>query len=117
MHKSAMGSFLSLPVFRFLKAKKANIIPKETALQRLVRPSIYAGAKRPSFAAAYARAARRYKFNIGVFPTWAYRKDTNAVFRVLDVDNIDDGTEVPADSIQNGKSLSHLSQCLRLIPV
>jgi hypothetical protein len=62
-----MGSFFSSLIPRFLSSKKAKSATKhkDMSLQRLVKPSLYAGNNRPSFAAAYARAARRYKFNIG----------------------------------------------------
>jgi hypothetical protein len=62
-----MGSLFSFLTTRFLSSKKAEPATKrkDMSLQRLVKPSLYAGNKRPSFAGAYARAARRYKFNIG----------------------------------------------------
>jgi hypothetical protein len=70
-------------------------------MHRLVRPAIYSGGKRPSFHAAYARAARRYKFGIGRFPIYAFKNDLVYRIRALDVDG--SGDEVPADSIQNGE--------------
>jgi hypothetical protein len=68
-------------------------------MHRLVRPAIYAGGKRPSFQAAYARAARRYKFGVGRFPIYAFKNDL--VYRVRSLDASGSGNEVPADDIQN----------------
>lgn len=69
-------------------------------MHSLVRPQIYAG-KRPSFEAAYARAARRYKFGVGVFPIYAFKNDL--VYRVHGTGKDASGSEVPANSIQNGE--------------
>lgn len=63
---------------------------------------MYAGAKRPSFEGAYARAARRYKFKEGVFPIYAFRNDMVYRVRSLDAAASGSGNEVPAASIQNG---------------
>jgi len=55
--------------------------------------------KRPTFEGAYARAARRYKIGVGVFPGYAWKNDL--VYRIRAVDDADSGQEVPANSIQN----------------
>ena len=69
-------------------------------MHRLVRPAMYADGKRPSFEAAYARAARRYKFGVGRFPIYAFKDEL--VYRVRALDASGGADEVPADSIQNG---------------
>lgn len=74
-----------------------------TKMHSLMRPAMYATAdKRPTFEGAYARAARRYKIGLGVFPIYVFRD--NKVFRVQAVNEPDAGHEVPANSIQNGTS-------------
>jgi hypothetical protein len=70
-------------------------------MHKFVRPAIYAANKRPTFEGAYARAARRYKIGLGVFPIYVARN--NLVYRVTAVDSPNSGHEVPANSIQNGK--------------
>jgi hypothetical protein len=76
------------------------------ALHKLLRPALYAANKRPSFAAAYARAARRYQFGPGIYPTFVNRN--NLVYRIRAADDPGAGQEVPADSIQNGQKPSTL---------
>lgn len=70
-------------------------------LHQLVRPEIYKGGKRPSFAAAYARAARRYGFETG--RNAGFAKRNNVVVKVKSKHNKDTEHEVPAESIQNGR--------------
>lgn len=70
----------------------------EKRLHQLVRPSIYQDA-RPSFYAAYARAARRYGFETGRYAGFAKRN--NVVVKVRGLDDKDTDHEVPAESIQN----------------
>jgi len=69
------------------------------SMQKLIRPAKFAGGKRPSFAAAYAKAVNRYQFSAGIFPSFAWKD--HAVVRVLQVDDIDHGTKVDADSIED----------------
>lgn len=71
----------------------------EMKLHALARPDVYKD-KRPSFYAAYARAARRYGFEAGRYTGFAMRN--NAVVKVRG-DNKDTEHEVPAESIQNGE--------------
>ncbi|KAI0638655.1 acid protease [Trametes polyzona] len=71
-------------------------------LHQLVRPEIYKDGKRPSFAAAYARAARRYGFETG--RNAGFAKRNNLVVKVKSLDNKETDHEVPADSIQNGRA-------------
>lgn len=74
---------------------------------KLHRPPMYATAdKRPTFEGAYARAARRYKIGLGVFPGYCFKNDL--VYRIRAVDDPDSGHEVPANSIQNGTSMAAL---------
>ncbi|KAI0677724.1 acid protease [Trametes maxima] len=70
-------------------------------LHKLVRPEIYKGGKRPSFAAAYARAARRYGFDTG--RNAGFAKRNNVVVKVKGKHDKDTDHEVPAESIQNGR--------------
>ncbi|KAI9057680.1 acid protease, partial [Trametes sanguinea] len=69
-------------------------------LHQLVRPDKYKGGKRPSFAAAYARAARRYGFETG--RNAGFAKRNNVVVKVKGKHDKDTEHEVPAESIQNG---------------
>ncbi|KAJ3477609.1 hypothetical protein NLI96_g10342 [Meripilus lineatus] len=70
-------------------------------LHKLIRPARYSeGAERPSFSAAYARAARRYGFETGQYAGFAKRN--NLVVKVKGIDNKETEHEVPADGIQNG---------------
>ena len=68
-------------------------------LQPLIRPAQYQG-KRPSFQAAYARAARRYGFETG--RNAGFAKRNNVVVKVKSKHNKETQHEVPANSIQNG---------------
>ena len=70
-------------------------------MQPLVRPACYQGGKRPSFAAAYARAARRYGFETG--RNAGFAKRNNVVVKVKSKHDKDTQHEVPAESIQNGE--------------
>lgn len=69
-------------------------------LHQLVRPDIYKNGNRPSFAAAYARAARRYGFETG--RNAGFAKRNNVVVKVKGKHDKDTDHEVPAESIQNG---------------
>ncbi|KAH9939325.1 acid protease [Epithele typhae] len=69
-------------------------------LQPLLRPACYDDGKRPSFAAAYARAARRYGFEPG--RNAGFAKRNNVVVKVKSHADKDTAHEVPAESIQNG---------------
>ncbi|KAI0658656.1 acid protease [Cubamyces menziesii] len=75
-------------------------------LHQLVRPEIYKGGKRPSFAAAYARAARRYGFETG--RNAGFAKRNNVVVKVKSKHNKDTEHEVPAESIQNVHILEYV---------
>ncbi|CDO77214.1 hypothetical protein BN946_scf184747.g27 [Trametes cinnabarina] len=68
-------------------------------LHPLVRPDKYKGENRPSFAAAYARAARRYGFEAG--RSTGFVKRNNVVVKVKGKDDKNTEHEVPAESIQN----------------
>ncbi|KAI0737753.1 acid protease [Daedaleopsis nitida] len=70
-------------------------------MQPLVRPARYQGGKRPSFYAAYARAARRYGFETG--RNAGFAKRNNVVVKVKSKHDKDTAHEVPAESIQNGE--------------
>lgn len=71
-------------------------------LHKLIRPARYPTASdRPSFYAAYARAARRYGFETGKYAGFAKRG--NVVVKVKGLQNKDTDHEVPAESIQSGK--------------
>lgn len=65
----------------------------------LVRPEHYQG-KRPSFQAAYARAANRYGFETG--RNAGFAKRNGVVVKVKSKADKDTKHEVPATSIQNG---------------
>lgn len=69
-------------------------------LHPLVRPDIWKD-KRPSFHAAYARAARRYGFETGTYAGFVKKNDI--VVKVKGHQDKDVEHEVPAESIQNGK--------------
>lgn len=71
-------------------------------MQRLIRSAAYPVGHRPDFAKAYAKAVNRYKFNVGIFPTFAFNPHTKQVVRVHSVDDIDNGTKVTADSVGGG---------------
>ncbi|CDO77213.1 hypothetical protein BN946_scf184747.g26 [Trametes cinnabarina] len=74
-------------------------------LHQLVRPEKYQGGKRPSFAAAYARAARRYGIQAG--RNVGFVKRNNVVVKVKGRDDKNTEHEVPAESIQNVSMLMH----------
>lgn len=100
-----MGCSFSLPFPGFKKHKEMphhHHHHHALRMHRLVRPAIYAG-KRPSFEAAYARAARRYKFGVGVYPIYAFKNDLVYRVRALGQHASGSGNEVPASSIQNGE--------------
>ena len=88
-----MGSFFS----KFF-GSKATPAPQKK-MQPLVRPACYKDGKRPSFTAAYARAARRYGFETG--RNAGFAKRNNVVVRVKGHGNKDTAHEVPAESFQN----------------
>ncbi|KAH9833813.1 acid protease [Rhodofomes roseus] len=74
-------------------------LASELRLHHLSRPDRFRSGYRPSFYAAYARAARRYQFEASKYGSFAYRK--NAVVKVRGMfDNATDH-EVPAEAIQN----------------
>ena len=73
----------------------------QSKLLPLVRPACYKDGKRPSFAAAYARAARRYGFETG--RNAGFAKRNNVVVKVKSKHNKEAEHEVPAESIQNGE--------------
>ena len=70
----------------------------------LVRPEHYKG-KRPSFQAAYARAANRYGFETG--RNAGFAKRNGVVVKVKSKHDQDTKHEVPATSIQNGAYAVH----------
>ena len=81
-------------------------------MQPLVRPARYQGGKRPSFYAAYARAARRYGFETG--RNAGFAKRNNVVVKVKSKHNKEAEHEVPAESIQNGEQLvSSVPSCAK----
>ena len=73
--------------------------PSDKKLHSLIRPEIYKDS-RPSFHAAYARAARRYGFQTGTYTSFVMKN--NVVVKVKGHANKDTEHEVPAESIQNG---------------
>lgn len=81
--------------------------PESKQLHKLVRPARYpTGSDRPTFYAAYARAARRYEFETGKYASFAKRD--NKIVKVKGWDNKETDHEVPAESIQNGMWHKHL---------
>ena len=76
--------------------------PVTQKMQPLIRPEHYKDGKRPSFAAAYARAARRYGFETG--RNAGFAKRNNMVVKVKSKHDKETAHEVPAESIQNGAS-------------
>lgn len=92
-----MGCFQSKNQDPATDAPRAN--GTEKRLQQLIRPDIYKDS-RPSFYAAYARAARRYGFEAGQYAGFAKRN--NVVVKVRGLDDKETDHEVPAESIQNG---------------
>ena len=97
-----MGGCLSSKPFSSFsaKSKSAQTPPSMQKLQPLIRPAQYQG-KRPSFQAAYARAARRYGFETG--RNAGFAKRNNVVVKVKSKHNKETQHEVPANSIQNGR--------------
>ena len=81
----------------------------QSKLLPLVRPACYKDGKRPSFAAAYARAARRYGFETG--RNAGFAKRNNVVVKVKGKHNKEAEHEVPAESIQNGERIARPSAC------
>ena len=109
----------------FTRARPSNKAPAEemphthhhhahhlatAGMHKLLRPAIYAST-RPTFQGAYARAARRYQFGPGVYPSFLARN--NLVYRIAAADDAGAGQEVPAESIQNGQKQSLLVICRR----
>ncbi|KZT06492.1 acid protease [Laetiporus sulphureus 93-53] len=72
----------------------------EQRLHHLSRPDRYRQGFRPSFYAAYARAAKRYGFEAGKYGGFAFRN--NVVVKVRGMLDRSTDHEVPAESIQNG---------------
>lgn len=81
----------------------------QTKLHQLVRPDHYKEGKRPSFYAAYARAARRYGFEATASAGFAKRN--NVVVKVKSKHDKDTEHEVPAESIQNGEPITRPACC------
>ena len=79
----------------------------ERRLHHLVFPECYSR-KRPSFYAAYARAARRYGFEGGRYVGFCTRN--NVIVKLKGRRDRDVDHEVPAESIQNGECL--VSACI-----
>ena len=79
---------------------KVATATKEKKLIEFTRPAKYKES-RPSFTAAYARAARRYGFETGKYAGFAKRN--NVVVKVKGLENKETDHEVPAESIQNGR--------------
>ena len=100
-----MGCFQSKGQDLASDAPQAN--GGEKKLKQLIRPDIYKDS-RPSFYAAYARAARRYGFETGRYAGFAKRN--NVVVKVRGHDDKSTDHEVPAESIQNGGW-----RCLRVV--
>ena len=69
-------------------------------LEAMLRPAMFKDT-RPSFYAAYARAARRYGFEPKRYTGFA--KCNNRVVKVRGQEDKSTEHEVPAESIQNGK--------------
>ncbi|KAI8989890.1 aspartic peptidase domain-containing protein, partial [Trametes punicea] len=89
-----MGCFPSKP------SSQSSPAPQTMKLHQLIRPEKYKGGNRPSFAAAYARAARRYGFETG--RNAGFAKRNNVVVKVKGRHHKDTAHEVPAQGIQNG---------------
>ncbi|KAI0340842.1 acid protease [Trametopsis cervina] len=71
----------------------------EKRMYQLVRPACYQD-QRPSFYAAYARAARRYGFDAGRYAGFCKRNNVVVKLKTHGLQDIDH--EVPAESVQNG---------------
>lgn len=78
---------------------QSPVMDVEERLHHLVRPHRYRSGYRPSFYAAYARAAKRYGFEAGKYGGFAFRN--NAVVKVRSLQDKGTDHEVPAESIQN----------------
>lgn len=76
----------------------------ELRLHHLTRPDRFRSGYRPSFYAAYARAARRYQFEASKYGSFAFRNNVVVKVRGM-LDNATDH-EVPAEAIQNGTGFS-----------
>ena len=72
----------------------------EQRLHHLMRPDRFAPGYRPSFYAAYARAARRWRFEASKYGSFAYRR--GMVVKVRSMRDNSTDHEVPAEAIQNG---------------
>ena len=83
----------------------AAAVETSQGLQPLMRPAMFKDS-RPSFYAAYARAARRYGFETGRYAGFAKRNDV--VVKVRGLQDKSTEHEVPATSIQNGEHLFEL---------
>ena len=84
---------------------RAAAVETSQGLQPLMRPALFKDS-RPSFYAAYARAARRYGFETGRYAGFAKRNDV--VVKVRGLQDKSTEHEVPATSIQNGEHLFEL---------
>ena len=94
-----MGCLPSKPISPLRESKsKLPTVPQK--MQPLIRPAHWQG-KRPSFKAAYARAALRYGFGPG--RNAGFAKRNNVVVKVKSKHDKDTQHEVPAESIQNGE--------------
>lgn len=105
-YPETMGCLPSKPTFA---SAKATTSMSTQQLQPLVRPARYQGGKRPSFTAAYARAARRYGFEPG--RNAGFAKRNNVVVKVKSKHDKDTEHEVPAESIQNGAPICRFPSC------
>ena len=72
----------------------------EQRLHHLVRPHRFRSGYRPSFYAAYARAARRWQFEASKYGSFAFRQ--GMVVKVRSMRDNSTDHEVPAEAIQNG---------------
>ncbi|KZT70306.1 hypothetical protein DAEQUDRAFT_216723 [Daedalea quercina L-15889] len=79
----------------------------EQRLHHLLRPDRFRAGYRPSFYAAYARAARRWQFEASKYGSFAYRN--NVVVKVRSMRDNSTDHEVPAEAIQNVLNTSCLS--------
>lgn len=72
----------------------------EQRLHHLARPDRFRSGYRPSFHAAYARAARRWQFEASKYGSFAFRK--GVVVKVRSMRDNSTDHEVHANDIQNG---------------
>ncbi|KAH9927330.1 acid protease [Fomitopsis serialis] len=84
-------------------------------LHHLSRPDRFRSGYRPSFYAAYARAAKRYRFEASKYGSFAYRK--NVVVKVRSMNDNSTDHEVPAEAIQNGMGSSGPEPSEYVVPV